>query len=115
MARAAGGGGIEIDYEAARVLLMSAFAKAESAVDSGAIPDVGPGTTEAAERLFATNVQAYREALLGCALARRLNSAVNVRLLYVSHGPDAFNGRTLDERVVNPFLKNQEVPSSKGP
>ena len=33
----------------------------------------------------------------------------------MNHGDDAFNGRTLDEQVVNPFLQDRLVPASRGP
>lgn len=65
--------------------------------------------------LFSSNMQAFREVLIGCCLARILDSEVDVRLVYVNQGEKSFNGRTLDEKVVNPFLKEHEIPSSKGP
>lgn len=65
--------------------------------------------------VFASKTQSYREALLGCALAHWLCPEINVRLPYVKQGPDAFNGRTLDEQVVNPFLMSRQIPCSKGP
>lgn len=33
----------------------------------------------------------------------------------MGHGEDAYNGRTLDERVVNPFLQDKRIPCSRGP
>lgn len=39
----------------------------------------------------------------------------NIRLPYVNQGPYAFNGRTLDEKVVNPFFQEHRIPSSGGP
>jgi hypothetical protein len=69
----------------------------------------------AAEVLFASPAQSYREALLGCGLARLLDQSINIRHPYISHGSDAFNGRTLDEQVVNPFLHDRMIPASKGP
>ncbi|MCA3435994.1 MAG: restriction endonuclease, SacI family [Rhodobacter sp.] len=65
--------------------------------------------------LFSSNTQAFREVLIGCCLARILDSEVDVRLVYVNQGERSFNGRILDEKVVNPFLKEHEIPSSKGP
>jgi hypothetical protein len=44
-----------------------------------------------------------------------LDRTVDVHLPYVSHGPEAFNGRDLDEQVVNPFLHSKRIPSTKGP
>ena len=44
-----------------------------------------------------------------------LDRSINIRFPYMNQGPDAFNGRTLDERVVNPFLQDRMIPCSKGP
>jgi hypothetical protein len=38
-----------------------------------------------------------------------------VHLPYVGHGSAAYHARRLDEEVINPFLKEKEIPSSKGP
>ena len=38
-----------------------------------------------------------------------------IRHPYVKQGEDAFNGRTLDEKAVNPFLFSKQIPCSKGP
>jgi hypothetical protein len=65
--------------------------------------------------LFRSNTQAYREVLVGCAIARIQDRSINVRLPYVKQAQDAYNGRTLDERVVNPFFRDNRIPSSYGP
>jgi hypothetical protein len=65
--------------------------------------------------LFESKTQAYREVLLGCILARSLHPKVDIRLPYVQQGERAYSGRTLDEKVVNPFLHRAKIPSSKGP
>ncbi|MEK7795523.1 MAG: restriction endonuclease, SacI family, partial [Candidatus Hydrogenedentota bacterium] len=51
----------------------------------------------------------------GCILARLANTNVDVRLPYVNQGDDAYNGRTLDERVVNTSLRSRKIPCTKGP
>jgi hypothetical protein len=66
-------------------------------------------------RLFDSRTQAFREVLLGCVLARLLNGAIDIRRPYVKQGPGAFNGRTLDEKVINPFLQEKRIPCSRGP
>jgi hypothetical protein len=104
-----------IDYEKAASLLMEIFAEAEAAFQRDETPTVGIDTIGAADRLFRSSTQAYREVLLGCGLARLLDQSINIRHPYMSQGADAFNGRTLDERVVNPFLQDRMVPCSKGP
>ncbi len=68
-----------------------------------------------ASRLFESNTQSYREALLGCCIASLMDESINLRLPYVSQGETAYGGRALDEEVINPFLHKKEIPSSKGP
>lgn len=53
--------------------------------------------------------------MLGCVVAKILAPLVNVRKPYINQGDDAFNGRTLDEQVVNRMLKEAHIPSSGGP
>jgi hypothetical protein len=103
------------DFDSARKLLSTTFAQAESDLLRGAPPEVDPPIAERIEALFASRTQAYREALLGCILARVEDRRIDIRLPYVGQGERAFNGRTLDEKVVNPFLKDKQIPSSRGP
>src|ERR1700733_8540199 len=107
--------GRQIRYEDAAALLAAAFADAEADFASGTPPAVPDALATATARLLSSNTQAYREVLIGCALARLLDDQIDVRLPYVNQGDTAYNGRTLDEQVVNPFLHEHEVPSSKGP
>jgi hypothetical protein len=65
--------------------------------------------------IFASKTQAYREVLLGCSVAKILDSSINIRQPYVNQGPNAFSGRTLDEKVINPFLHDKRIPASRGP
>jgi hypothetical protein len=104
-----------LDYEQAAALLAELFAEAEAAFQDNNPPSVETAIQQAADRLFASPTQSYREALLGCGLARILDKTINIRLPYVNQGANAFNGRTLDERVVNPFLQDRMIPCSKGP
>lgn len=67
------------------------------------------------EAVIGSKTQAYREVLIGCAIARVLDPKIDIRKIYANQGDDAFNGRTLDETVVNPFLHEHEIPGSKGP
>jgi hypothetical protein len=104
-----------IDYEGAREILREQFREAEDRLLTGRLP-VAPGSTEAPfETVFASSTQAYREALLGCCIARIQDKLLNIRLPYINQGGGAFNGRTLDERVVNPFLQANRIPGSRGP
>jgi len=106
---------IRIDVESARRLLQSEFEIAERAYLSASPLNVDPILRDAADTLFTTRTQAFREALLGCALARVIDSRIDITLPYAGHGSNAFSGRTLDEQVVNPFLVSRQVPCSKGP
>jgi hypothetical protein len=106
-----------IDYASARALLDSTFAGvekdlAEQKTLAVAIPE---GIEAAFDALFRSRTQAYREAMLGCVLARIQNRSINIRLPYVKQGANAFNGRTLDEQAVNPFLTDNRIPCSRAP
>lgn len=103
------------DPASARDLLTEVFTRAEEVFRSGREIVVDPKLSTASKVLFASGTQSYREALIGCALARIVDPECDIRLPYVNHGPRAFNGRTLDERVVNPFLQDRRIPCSKGP
>lgn len=72
-------------------------------------------TAECCELVFSSKTQAYREVLLGCLVTRLTDKTKDVHLPYASQGPSAFNARSLDENVVNPFLRAREVPCSTGP
>ena len=107
--------GRQIDYVAAKSLLAQIFSQAETHFRDNIPVQVPDGIVEATERLFASSTQAYREALIGCALARILDPEIDIHLPYMNQGANAFNGRTLDETVVNPFLQERSVPCSKAP
>jgi len=103
------------DYDLIRQRLEVAWVESErlALAKSGfALP---PGVVADSSRIFESNTQAYREVLLGCLLAKLEDPSADVRKPYIGLGDDAFNGRTLDERVVNPFLHSKRVPSSRGP
>lgn len=104
-----------IDYEAAAEVLKQEFAQAEADVANSVSPNVPVPYKAAVQILFSSNTQSFREVALGCALARLKAPGVDITLPYANQGPTAFNGRTLDEKVVNPFLHDRQVPASKGP
>ena len=107
--------GRTLDYQAASDLLEKQYAVAEQAFGEGRSVKVPKKFAVMVQQLFKSKTQAYREALIGCALARLLDSQIDISLPYMNQGDNAFNGRTLDERVINPFLKERSIPSSKGP
>ena len=104
-----------IDYVAARSLLDCRFRAVSAAVIAGAGPLPIARLGRDIERVFASSTQAYREVLVGCLLARWDNRDIDITSPYVNQGDKAFSGRALDERVVNPFLKANQIPSSGGP
>ncbi len=107
--------GRSIDYDIAKEILQQTFARAEEDFRRGVAASVPRAIAAATERLFDSATQAYREGLIGCALAKIIDPNIDIRLPYVNQGESAFNGRTLDERVVNPFLQDHAVPCSGGP
>lgn len=48
-------------------------------------------------------------------MVRILDASIDIRQPYVDQGPNAFSGRSLDERVINPFLQSKRIPCSNGP
>jgi hypothetical protein len=106
-----------LDYVKARSILNSLFVEVENEVaeNEKLIFSVPSKIETASNALFNSRTQAYRETMLGCVLARTLDRTADIRLPYVNQGRNAFNGRTLDEQVVNPFLNDNRIPCSKGP
>ena len=104
-----------MDYARARNLLDENFPVAEEAFTNHLVPDLPEEVRSYCNVLFSSETQAYREVLLGCVLARVIDKTVNVRQPYLKQGEQAFSGRSLDERVVNPFLQERRVPCSRGP
>src|SRR5215469_4332713 len=103
-----------IDYEAVRRLLEAEFVKVETDYLDGREPQAPERPTDF-DTVFRSRTQAYREVLLGCVLARLNDRSIDIHKPYVNLGKDAYNGRTLDEKVVNPFLHEKRIPSSHGP
>lgn len=105
-----------VDYKSAREMLDKEFAAAEESALKNEVP--GLKQREAVEQfqlVFSSNTWAYREVLLGCILAKIQDPSIDVHKPYKGHGKNSYNGRTLDEKVVNPFLKDNRMPSTKGP
>src|SRR5258707_13231646 len=106
---------VQIDYEWARATLDKIFALAVNALRTVSQPSVSEDVDAAVRIIFASRTQAYREVLLGSALAHLANRSVDIRSPYANQGDYAYNGRTLDEKVINPFFHENRIPSTKGP
>jgi len=104
-----------IGHKQASELLRKTFNEAENLLPFRAAPAIPDEQKCHFDAIFKSSTQAYREVLLGCIVVRLLDKGIDIRLPYVSQGDQAFNGRDLDEMVINPFLKEQQIPSSKGP
>lgn len=103
------------DYDGSRKLLESEFARVEGECLDGKEPRALAKNQTDFDIIFQSRTQAYREVLLGCVLARFNDHSIDIHKPYMNLGKDAYNGRTLDERVVNPFLHEKRIPSSRGP
>jgi len=103
------------DYDKAHQLIANDFTKAEKDLLKGAPPSINIKVQSACNTLFVSRTQAYREVLLGCTIARIQDKLINIRQPYVDQGPNAFSGRSLDEKVINPFLHEKRIPCSRGP
>lgn len=102
-------------HEELATVLERCFSRAEKAFLEQEPPDVTSTFTDHCDLVFGSKTQAYREVLVGCLLARIQDKTKDIRLPYVKLGANAFSGRSVDERVVNPFLHANTIPSSKGP
>jgi len=103
-----------LDYSEAKGLLLSLYQQVTDELNED-VKTVLSYSADVLDTVFNSKTQSYREVLLGCALIRLLDPDVNIRLPYINHGEGSFNGRSLDEYAVNPFLQEQLFPCSKGP
>lgn len=99
---------MKIDDQQAAQQLEQMFKSAEGLYLQQCIPDVNPSLIPIANDLFKSPTKSYREALLGCGLAKLLNPAINIRHPYMNHGDDAFNGRTMDEAATAQGLRDKK-------
>ncbi len=106
---------IPIDFQLATATLDTAFTEVHSELLRGSEPRIDSEVKESVDAVFSTETNSPREALLGIALVRLQSRETNLRLPYANQSPTAFNGRDLHERVVNPFLQQHRIPSSRGP
>src|SRR5437879_1599976 len=104
-----------VDYVTAHTQLAQEFGRVEEEVMNGQPPAVPDDLVQHFHAIFRASTQGYREVFLGCILARLNNPSIDIHKPYMKHGPTAYNGRTLDERVVNPFLQEKRIPCSRVP
>jgi hypothetical protein len=96
-------------------LLVEVFSLAEDDYRDGKAIDVPPEIVIATDGLFTSATQAYREALVGCAIARLVNQDIDIRLPATESGEHAFSGRSLADGAVTPFLRDRAIPISASP
>jgi hypothetical protein len=96
-------------------ILEEHFANAEWALISQQPPPIAQSFEVTCDTIFSSQTQAYREVLLGCLLVRITDRTKDIHLPYAKMGVNAFNGRSLDEKVINPFLRGKRIPCSRGP
>jgi SacI-like restriction endonuclease len=96
-------------------LLTEVFPLAEDDYRENTAVNIPPAMVAATERLFVSETQAYREALVGCTVAHILDPAVDIRLPATEHGENAFSGRSLADKGVTPFLRDRAIPISASP
>ena len=104
-----------IKMEEALPPLREAFELAEDDFRENAAIELPKEIVVATKRLFTSTTQAYREALVGCAIARIVNQDIDIRLPATAGGEHAFSGRSLADFVVTPFLRDRAIPASASP
>ncbi len=107
--------GRQIKTGDAEALLEASFRAADEEFGNSSNADIPAHVLSATTILFKSNTQAYREALVGCAIARILDPQIDIRLPATEHGENAFSGRSLAERVITPFMQGKSIPVSVAP
>ena len=105
----------KVNTEEALELLRESFKLAEDEHRENAAVELPIAIVEATLLLFTSKTQAYREALVSCAIARIINQKIDIRLPAVAYGDDAFSGRSIAEGAVTPFLRDRAIPISAAP
>jgi len=104
-----------IDSGAARDLLKTALDTAEEAYRDRSQPSAHEDIVAYTDCLFTSSTRAYREALVGCVVARYVDDRINIRHPATTTSKEAFSGRSLADQVVTPFLQESAIPVSKSP
>ena len=102
----------QIEHAEATDLLAELFAGAEDDFRDGVGTEHPEEIVRATEKLFTSVTQAYRQALVGCAIARALDPRIDIRFPATQSSQNAFSGRSLDENVVARFLRERSIPIS---
>jgi len=106
---------MHVNGQECKEILEQRYKDAEESFIKNSKPGAPFNAENAFEKIFLSSTQAYREVLLGCILARIMDNSIDIHLPYTNMGANAFSGRSLDERVVNPFLHEKSIPCSRGP
>jgi hypothetical protein len=106
---------VRIENSRAKSILEEQFSQAERLFLQGESVSIDDAVLSNTDIMFRSRTQAYRETIIGCLIARIIDKTIDIYLPYINLGENAYNGRTLDEQVVNPFLQEKRIPCSKGP
>lgn len=102
--------------EKSSICLARAFLDAEMrSSEKKLLASFGEIVDQDVARLFTSTTQAYREALVGCALIRSVDTSVDIHLPRADQSENSFSNRTALEKIVTPFLKSKAIPVSKAP
>lgn len=99
----------------ATAILSELFPLAEDDYRDNVPIPVPKGVVAATSRLFDSSTQAYREALIGCAVARLADPEIDIRYPATEDGDNAFSGRSLADNAITPFMRERSVPISASP
>jgi hypothetical protein len=104
-----------LNHEQAKRDIAEAFKEAETSFAGDGVPSVDSPFQSACDAVFRSNTSSYREVIPGFCLARLQDTTIDLHLPYANQGVTAFNARSLDTEVVNPFLHEQRLPAGKSP
>lgn len=105
----------QIKQADAEAILNEAFALSEQNYRDGKLPKIPNGIEIITGILFVSDTQAYREALVGCAVARIVDPQIDIRYPTTETDANAFSGRSLADNVITPFMRGKSIPISASP
>lgn len=105
----------KVDVSNARKLLEDSLSQAEEDQRNDAIVGLPEKVVSATNQIFASKTQAFREGLVGCAVAHILDPKIDIRYPATKYGDNSFSGRAVSETIIAPFLRAKRIPISVSP